>query len=60
MAKKIIKKRDEIKGFKNKNDFFNFINVKDHIKTQLADKIVITKKKGSLKQEHYTERNLDL
>lgn len=60
MAKKIIKRRDEIKGFKNKNDFFSFINVKDHIKTQLTDKIVINKKKGSLNQEHYTERNLDL
>jgi DNA uptake protein ComE-like DNA-binding protein len=60
MAKKIIKRRDEIKGFKNLDEFFAYVNVKAHIKTQLADKIVINKKKGSLKQERYIERKLDL
>ncbi len=60
MAKKIIKKREEIGGFKNKEDFFLFLKLKPHMQTQLRDMICVNKMKGSRKIEKTTERHIDL
>lgn len=61
LAKKIVKKREEIGGFKNINDFFIYMRFKEHIKNQLVDLICVNKMKGSLKKlERNTERSVDL
>ena len=60
LAKKIIKRREEINGFKSLNEFFNFVNLKEHMQEQLKNLIEINKMKGSLKIERFQERNLDL
>ena len=60
MAKKIIKKREEIGGFKNLDDFFLFLKLKPHMQTQLKDLICVNKMKGFRKIEKTTERHIDL
>ena len=60
MAKKIIKKREEIGGFKNINDFFLFLKLKPHMKEQLKFLVCVNKMKGSLNIERYKERSVDL
>lgn len=60
MAKKIIKKREEIGGFKNINDFFLFLRLKTHMKEQLCSLVCVNKMKGSLNIERYSERSVDL
>ena len=60
MAKKIIKKREEISGFKNINEFFIFLKLKPHLEQQLRSLVCANSMKGSLKIERYNERNIDL
>ena len=60
MAKKIIKKREEIGGFKNLDDFFLFLKLKPHMQTQLNSLVCVNKMKGSLNIERYQERSVDL
>lgn len=60
MAKKIIKKREEIGGFKNTNDFFSFLKLKPHMEEQLKFLVCVNKMKGSLNIERYSERSVDL
>lgn len=60
MAKKIIKKREEIGGFKDVNDFLLFTQVKSHIKTQLRDIVCVNKMRGSGKIRRNSERSVDL
>lgn len=59
MSKKIIKKREEINGFKNVNEFFVFIKVKPHMEEQLRNLVCVNKMKGSLKIERFKERTID-
>ena len=59
-AKKIIKKRNDIEGFKNVEDFFLFIKVKPHIEKQLRDLICVNKLKGIKKVKRSSERTVDL
>ncbi len=60
MSKKIIKKREEIGGFKNTNDFFLFLKLKPHMQKQLENLICINKMKGIIKIEKTKERSVDL
>lgn len=61
MSKKIIKKREEINGFKTIDEFFLFLKLKEHMQKQLRDKICITKMKGTIQQTtRNTERSIDL
>ena len=60
LSKKIIKKREEIGGFKSVNDFFVFMKLKPHMEQQLQDLICVNKMKGSLKIERFQERSIDL
>ena len=60
MAKKLIKKREEIGGFKNVEEVFAYLKIKPHIQKQLIPLICINKKKGTLKLEKYSERHVDL
>jgi len=59
MSKRIIKKREEIGGFKTLNDFFIFIKVKPHMEEQLKNIVCVNEMKGSIKIEHYQERHID-
>lgn len=60
LSKKIIKKREEIGGFKNINEFFIYLRLKPHMEKQLRELVCANKMKGSLKIERYNERNVDL
>ena len=60
MSKKIIKKREEIGGFKNTNDFFLFLKLKPHMQKQLENLICVNKMKGLIKIEKNKERSVDL
>ena len=60
LAKKIIKKREEIEGFKNTEEFFSFINVKTHFEEQIKQRIFVNPKKKKRKLFKFKERNLDI
>lgn len=61
MAKKAIKKREEIGGFKTIDDFFLFMKLKPHMELQLREKICVKKMKGAHKKiERNPERSVDL
>lgn len=61
MAKKAIKKREEIKGFKSIEDFFLYMRLKPHMESQLRERICVKKMKGSLnKIERSSERSVDI
>ena len=60
LAKKIIKKREEIGGFKSVNDFLVFTKLKSHMQTQLEELVCVKKMKGSVNIKRYEERKLDL
>ena len=60
MAKKLIKKREDIGGFKSVNDVCLFLRLKPHMQTQLEQLICVKKMRGSVKVERYQERKLDL
>lgn len=60
MAKKLIKKREEIGGFKSVNEVCLFLKLKPHMQTQLENLICVKKMKGSLKIKRYNERNVDI
>lgn len=60
IAKKVIKKREELGGFKNVADFLLFVKLKPNVSKQLEPKICVNKMKGSLKITRNNERTLDL
>ena len=60
MAKKLIKKREEIGGFKNTHEVFLYLKLKPHMENQLKDLICVNKMQGSIKIEKYQERHVDL
>ncbi len=60
MAKKLIKKREELGGFKSVNDVFLFLHIKPHIQSQLEKLICVNKMKSSGKIKRYNERSIDL
>ena len=60
MAKKLIKRREEIGGFKSVDDICLFLHLKPHIENQLRELICINKMKGSLQIVRNKERSVDL
>lgn len=60
LAKKIIKKREDIGGFKDVNSFLEFIQLKPHMQQQLRELICVNKMKGSIKIKRNSERSVDL
>ena len=60
MAKKLIKRREEIGGFKTVKDVCSFLNLKPHMQTQLEQLICVKKMKGSVQIKRYSERSVDL
>ena len=59
IAKKAIKRREEIGGFKSIDEFLSFIKLKPHMENQLRELIKTEKMKGSLYQKKYNERSVD-
>ncbi|MBQ4114491.1 helix-hairpin-helix domain-containing protein [bacterium] len=59
-AKKIIKKRKEIDGFKSIDDVFIFLKTKPHMQEQLKDRIDIKEMKKNEVIKLKTERSVDL
>ena len=60
MAKKIIKKREEIGGFKNTAEFFAMLNLKQHMVFRLQKMVKVEPMRGYVKKELNSERHLDL
>lgn len=60
MAKKAIKKREEIGGFKNTEEFFEILNLKQHMCDNLKGIVFVTEMKNKKVVERYDERNVDL
>lgn len=60
LAKKIIKKREEIGGFKDVNEVLQFIQLKPHMRLQLRELICVKKMKGSVNIKRHNERSVDL
>lgn len=60
ISKKIIKKREEIGGFKSVGEFLDFVNLKPNITNKLRSLICVKKMEGSLKIERFIERTVDL
>ena len=60
ISKKIIKKREEIGGFKNVEEFLIFVRLKPNVSKQLEPRICVNKMKGSLKVKRSNERQIDL
>ena len=60
MAKKAVKRREEIGGFKSADDFFLYLNIKPHMQEQLINLICIKEMQGRKSLEQYNERNIDL
>ena len=60
LSKKIIKRREEIGGFKDVTDFLAFTQLKPHMRQQLKELICVNKMKGSVKIKRNSERSVDL
>lgn len=60
LAKKLIKKREELNGFKNIEDVILFLKLKLHMENQVRELICVKRMKGSDKIKRYNERNIDL
>ena len=60
MAKKAIKKREAIGGFKTIDDFIIYLRIKPHIEFQLRKQIYANKMNTTKKILRKTERSLDL
>ena len=60
MAKKAIKRRSEIGGFKTVDEFLSYLNVQPAMADKLKPRLFLSEIKGVKKMEHYNERNVDL
>lgn len=60
MAKKAVKKREEIGGFKDVEDFFTFLQIKPHMQENLVCLITVNEMKNKKLIERYDERSVDL
>lgn len=59
MAKRIVKRRKELGGFDNVEDFFTILKVHSNMQMQLKSLIVVGKKPKFSVNERYTERKVD-
>ena len=59
-AKRIVKYRKDIKGFKSIEEFYEFLNLKQHFRDILTDRIEIKKIVLPKKIKLFKERKIDL
>lgn len=60
MAKKLIKRREEIDGFKSVNDVCLFLKLKPHMQNQLEQLICVKKMNGKIGIKRFNERSVDI
>lgn len=60
LSKKIIKRREEINGFKSVDELCKFLKLKPHMENQLRSLICVKKMKGSVNIQRSKERSVDL
>ena len=60
MAKKLIKRREEIGGFKSVSDVCLFLKLKPHMQVQLEKYVCVKKMKGSINIQKFDERSVDI
>ena len=60
MAKKLIKRREEIDGFKSVNDVCLFLKLKPHMQNQLEQLICVKKMNGKIGVKRFNERSVDI
>ena len=60
VAKKLVKYRQKIEGFKNQEEFFEYLGLKQNIRDILSDRIIIKKIKLPKKIKLTKERKIDL
>ncbi len=60
LSKKLIRKREEIGGFKSIEDVFLYLKLKPHMEKQLRNLICVNKMNGSSKITRNIERKIDL
>lgn len=60
ISKKIIKKREELGGFKNVEEFLTFLNLKPNVTENLRQRICVKKMNGVIIIERTEERRIDL
>ncbi|MBR6127832.1 helix-hairpin-helix domain-containing protein [bacterium] len=60
LSKKLIKRREEIGGFKSVEDVFLFLKLKPHMEEQLRKLICVKKMKGSIQMQRTNERSVDI
>ena len=60
LSKKLIKKREDIGGFKSVEDVFLFLKLKPHMEEQLRKLICVKKMKGSIQIQRTNERSVDI
>ena len=60
MAKRIIRRREELRGFKSVNAFLEFTKLSPHAQKVVRERVCVNKMKGSLKIERNKERKIDL
>lgn len=60
MAKKAIKRREDIGGFKTIEEFFEYLRIKPNMQQNLLPLITLKKMQGYKKVNKYQERNIDL
>ena len=60
MAKKAIKRREEIGGFKTVDEFLSYLNIQSTMADKLKSNLTVSECKVVKKQEYFNERNVDL
>ena len=60
MAKKTIKRREEIGGFKTVDEFFTFLKIKSHMQENISPLITLSELRGYKKVDKTQERSIDL
>ena len=59
LAKRIIKRREEIGGFKRTEDFFEFLQLKEHLVKQIMTLVKAEKMCGKVIKNYNKERTID-
>ena len=60
MAKKAIKRREDIGGFKTVDEFLSYLNIQSTMADKLKSNLTVSECKVVRKQEYFNERNVDL
>ncbi|MBR1374187.1 helix-hairpin-helix domain-containing protein [bacterium] len=60
MAKRIVQRREEIKGFKSVDELTGFLKLREHTANMLRERVCFNKMRGSIKTKLNSERSIDI